>query len=254
MIPTELSTKNKSPRTDDNVQGNLLQNYEQKFANLPDHLHLIKLCSNVGITKTVARGQYFTTLDHAELDKLGGSCRECIVLRDNAASKTKGRIRWNTEIGPALEVAVSHHQGRYGIETMIESSFADGTCSWVVIVNGISEYVTEMTEETQDDHIDYIGECTGKFVAKSKTEANFNDDDSPPTTTLPYQLHVWTDVEPGPYDKSCFEVSKKRDDHIASTQSFSTPRRRRSSRIQNLGTDVSFRIYVFSVLVRSEHG
>ena len=56
ILPTELTTTNKSVRTNDNVQGNLLQNHEQKFANLPEHLELIKLCFNVGITKTVARG------------------------------------------------------------------------------------------------------------------------------------------------------------------------------------------------------
>ena len=55
VIPTELSTMDKTPRSNDNVQGNLLHNYEQKIANLPDHLRLIKLCSNVGIAKTVAR-------------------------------------------------------------------------------------------------------------------------------------------------------------------------------------------------------
>ena len=73
-MPTELSTTNKTPRINDKVQGYLLYEYEQKFANLPDHPQLIKLCSNVGITKTVAKGQYFTTLDDGELDKLGGSC------------------------------------------------------------------------------------------------------------------------------------------------------------------------------------
>ena len=46
---------------------------------------------------------------------------------------------------------------------MIESLFGDGTCSWMMIVNGLNKYVTEMTEETQDDHNDYIGECTGKM-------------------------------------------------------------------------------------------
>ena len=101
VIPTELSTTNKSPQTDDNVQGNLLHDCEQQFAILPDHLQLIKVRSNVDITKTVARGQFFTTLDDAELDKLGGSCREYTSLRDNAASKVKGWIRGNTRIGPA---------------------------------------------------------------------------------------------------------------------------------------------------------
>ena len=83
----------KSPRTDDNVQGKLLHNHEQKFVNLADHLQLIKLCFNVGIAKTVARGQYFTTLDDAELDKLGGSCREYTLPRDYEASKVKGCIQ-----------------------------------------------------------------------------------------------------------------------------------------------------------------
>ena len=73
-MTTELSTKNKTPRINETVQGNLLHDYERKFANLPDHLQLIKVCSNVGIAKTVAKGQYLTTLDEAEFDKLGGSC------------------------------------------------------------------------------------------------------------------------------------------------------------------------------------
>ena len=79
---TRIDDNEKTPRTDDNVQGNLLQSYEQKFANLPDYFQLIKLCSNVGITETVASRQYFTTLDDSELDNLGGSCREYTLPRD----------------------------------------------------------------------------------------------------------------------------------------------------------------------------
>ena len=47
---------------------------------------------------------------------------EYVLPRDNTKSKVKGWIRENTKIGPALELAVSHHQGRYGIEIMINSS------------------------------------------------------------------------------------------------------------------------------------
>ena len=72
VLPTELSTTNKTPRTNETVQGNLLRGYQRKFAN-QIIFQLIKLCSNAGIAKTVAKGQYFTTLDDAELDKLGGS-------------------------------------------------------------------------------------------------------------------------------------------------------------------------------------
>ena len=153
VIPTEMMTTNKSLRTDEIVQGNLLHDYERKFANLPDHLQLIKLCSTVGITKTVAMEHYFTTLDDSELEKLWrwGSCREYIFPRDDPLSEVKGCIRRNTKIGLALEVVVAHHQGRYGIGIMIRSSLNDGTCSWVLIVNEFNKCVTEMTEETQDD-------------------------------------------------------------------------------------------------------
>ena len=61
---------------------------------------VIKLCSNAGIAKTVATGQYFTTLDDAELDKLGGSCREYTLPRDNALSNVKGWTRMTVYVVP----------------------------------------------------------------------------------------------------------------------------------------------------------
>ena len=69
------------------------------------------------------------------------------------------------KIGPVLNVAVSYHQGRHGVEIMINCLFGDGTRSWVRIVNRINKYVTEMSEET---HIEYIGESTVKPVAKAR--------------------------------------------------------------------------------------
>ena len=119
----------------------------------------------------------------------------------------KGWIRGNTKIGPVLEVAVTH-QGRYGIEIMIQSLLGDGTCSWDMIVSGINKYVTEMTEETQDDHIDCIGESTGKPVAEARPKRTSTLATSS-TTALPYDQRERIDVEPGPFDKSCFEVSEK---------------------------------------------
>ena len=62
-------------------------------------------------------------------------------------------------------LAVSYHQGRHGIEIMINSSFSDGTRSWVMIVNGKNKYVTE---ETQVNQIDDIGDGTGTPVANAR--------------------------------------------------------------------------------------
>ena len=89
----------------------------------------------------------------------------------------KGWIRGNTKIGPVLDVAVSYHRGRYGVQIMINCLFGDGTRSWVRIVNGRNKYVTEMSEET---HIEDIGEstgetrCEGKSEGKSETDTQFD--------------------------------------------------------------------------------
>ena len=133
VMPTESSTTNQTPPTDERVHGDLLRDCESKFANLPVHLKLTKLCSVAGLANNVEKRQYFKTLDDAELDNLKGSCREYTVPRSDKSSQVKGWIRGNTKIGPVLDVAVSYRQGRYGIEIMINSLFGDGTCSWVRI-------------------------------------------------------------------------------------------------------------------------
>ena len=51
------------------------------------------------------------------------------------------------KIGPVLNVKLYLHEGRYCIDIMIESLFEDRTISWVRIVNGFDEYVTETSEE-----------------------------------------------------------------------------------------------------------
>ena len=52
VMPPEVSTIDQISPTDARVQGNLLREYEEKFANLPEHLQLTKLCSNAGLAKT----------------------------------------------------------------------------------------------------------------------------------------------------------------------------------------------------------
>ena len=204
VMPPEVSTTDQISQTDARVQGILLREYELQFANLPEHFHLTKLCSNAGLAKTVEKGQYFTTLDDTELDTLKGSCREYTLPRSDQSSQVKGWIHGNTKIGPVLDVIVCHHQGRYGVEIMIESLFVDLTCSWVRIVNGINKYVTEMSEET---HVESIGErSTGKLVAKARPQQTSNSTLS--LVSIPYLERKWIDVEPGTFVQNCLEVSK----------------------------------------------
>ena len=48
VMPTEFPTANPVSQTDAEVQGKLLREYEQKFAELHEQQKLTKLCSNAG--------------------------------------------------------------------------------------------------------------------------------------------------------------------------------------------------------------
>ena len=52
------------------------------------------------------------------------------------------------------------------MEIMIESLFRDRTVSWVRIVNGLNEYVTETSEESPVASVGNSG--TRKLVAKAR--------------------------------------------------------------------------------------
>ena len=48
VLPTGFRTANPISQTDAEVQGNLLREYEQTFAELPGQQKLTKLCSHAG--------------------------------------------------------------------------------------------------------------------------------------------------------------------------------------------------------------
>ena len=207
---------------DARVQGNLLRECEQKFADLPEHLHLTKLCSNAGLAKTVQKVLYFTILDDTELDRLKGSCREYILSRSHQSSQERGWIRGNTKIESVLDVMVGCHQGRYGVEVMIETLFGDKTCS-------------EMSDET---HVESIGEKSAReLVAKARPRQTSNS-----TLSLLFFSVSWTNVD----------RRGKFDDQIAATWWLSKSRRGRSSKIRRSGINISIKNYVFFVLVKFE--
>ena len=109
-IPTEPPTAD--PRPDEQRRRNLLQQYEQQFAQLSDDQKLSKLCSDVGL-KTDERGQYFITLDAERPSGMLQLCREYTLPRNDPRTRARGWIRGNTKIDPVLSIHVRHHEGRY---------------------------------------------------------------------------------------------------------------------------------------------
>ena len=112
---TVFPTANPISQTDAEVQGNLLREYEQKFAERPEQQKLTKLCSNADSDK----GQFFIAPEEEGPDT---------SLRSEETSHVRGWIRGNTKIGPSpgCEGLVCFHQKRYGTEILIESLFRDG--------------------------------------------------------------------------------------------------------------------------------
>ena len=88
-IPAELPVAD--PHTNAESQGNLLQDYEHKFEQLPEDQKLSQLCCDAGL-KIVERGQFFITLDEQEgLDEMKNSCREYTLLRSILSERVDSR-------------------------------------------------------------------------------------------------------------------------------------------------------------------
>ena len=86
------------PHTNAELQGNLRQDFEQKFEQLPEDQKLSKLCSDAGL-KIVEKGQFFIALDEEEgPDEMKNLCREYTLPRSEEASRVRGRILGNTKI------------------------------------------------------------------------------------------------------------------------------------------------------------
>ena len=66
-----------------------------------------------------------------------------------------------------------------------------------MLVNGINKYVAEMSDETQENRTDDIGDSTGRLVAKARPTQTPRPTSSSPTVTIPYHHRKWIDVEPG---------------------------------------------------------
>ena len=163
-------------------------------------------------------GQYFMTKDTAEFSQFTDAvgCREYTLPRDEDTSEPKGWIRRITKIGPVLEVTTCCLQGKYGVEIRIMSFSKDNSHSWVGISHGLNKLVTNLnnneqgTSEVQFEEY-ALGLNAGDFASRSKAEVKpqRREPASSSTRTVPIGDRTWTEIEPGKYSISDYEVSKK---------------------------------------------
>ena len=92
----------------------------------------------------------------------------------------------------------------------------DNSHSWVRISHGLNKLVTNLNNNEQEtsemQFEDYaLNLNAGDFASRSTAKAKPQKRDSAgsSTRTIPIGERTWTDVEPGEYSISSYEVSKK---------------------------------------------
>ena len=102
-------------------------------------------------------------------------------------------IRGNTKICPVLEVKVTKHFDRHGIEIMTDCMQKDGTQSWIVISRDVNKYVTELPEENKKlVHYEAASSSTEELVAMKQKEQRIQSSSS--STALPINQRKWNDT------------------------------------------------------------
>ena len=144
------------------------------------------------------------------------ACREYILPREEEASQPKGWIQGNPKIGPVLEVATSYLHGKYGVEIRIWSVNRDNTHSWVRISHGSNKFVMhsnnneqEIPEVQREEHTLKLDAKDFACRSKAKAKPQRREPAGSSPRTVPIGKRTWTDVEPGKYSFSDYEVSKQ---------------------------------------------
>ena len=196
----------------------LLQQYGELIAKLSQQDKLSKFCMDAGFLNVVEIGQYFMTKDTAEFSQFTDAvaCREYTLPRDEETSQPKGWFQRNTKIGPVLEVATSYLHGKYGVEIRILSVNRDNSHSWVRPSHGLNKIVMNLNNNEQEIPEVRLEECALKLDAKdfayrSKAKAKLQRRELAGSSprTIPTGKRFWTDVEPGEYSLSDYDISKK---------------------------------------------
>ena len=197
----------------------LLQKYGERIEKLSQQDRLSKFCMDAGFLNTVEVGQYFMTKDTAESSQFTDAvaCREYTLPRNEETSEPKGCIRGNTQIGPVLEVTTCCLQGKYGVEIRSKSvnkgqlSLMGQNFSWLKQVGHEFEQQRAGNLRNAVRRICVENRMHVAFASRSKAKAKpqRRDSASSSTRTVPIGERTWTDIEPGEYSISDYDVSKK---------------------------------------------
>ena len=218
FVPSVIKTNVPLDNDDRAHKDLLLQRYGERIEKLSQQDRLSKFCTDAGFLTVVENGQYFMTKDTAEFSQFTDAvaCREYTLPRDEETSEAKGWIRGNTKIEPVLKVTTCCLHGKYGVEIRVKSVNKDNSHSWVRISHGLNKFVTNLNNNKQETLEVQFEEYASRLNAgdlaswsKAKAKPQRRESSSSSTRTIPIGERTWTDVEPGEYSISDYDVSKK---------------------------------------------
>ena len=106
--------------------------------------------------------------------------------------------------------------GMYGVEIRIMSVNRDNSQSWVRNSHGSNKFVMNLNNNEQEipefqleEHALKLDASDFASRSKAKAKPQRRESASSSTRTSPIKERIWTDVEPGEYSLSDYEVSKK---------------------------------------------
>ena len=219
--PARLLITTPTPSIEIPAQENSLQKYKERVERLSQQDRVIKICTDAGFLITVDVGQYFMTKDTEEFSQFTEpmTCREYTLPRDENSTDPKGWIRWNTKIGPVLEVTTRYLQGKYGVETRIASVNKDNSHSWVRISHGLNKLVTDLINKEYDDNEQETSDTKTEafalktdvlaFATRSKAKAKPRRPTSTCSSTRTVPIREMDCIEPRAHSNQAYPVAKR---------------------------------------------
>ena len=179
VLPKGLSTTTKPLLTNETVQRDWLREYERKFANLG-----LRRCGTGKIGWLMLRVYITPRWPIIQSKRIDPWKRRSVQYWRYQSVTTKAVTGSRSESNPHLAIDLIHG-------------------SW-------SKYVTENVGwNTQKKRNDVIEDSAKRLAAKARPKQTSMPMPSFSTVTIPLRMRKWIDVEPGEFDQSSFEVSKK---------------------------------------------
>ena len=196
-------------------EGNLLQEYEQRFEKLSEDQKLSRLCSEAGL-RVVVIGQFFYALPSPWGEGNQSLCREFSLPRDQKGTRTKGWNQSTVRFEPVSDIKVCNEHRGYSIEIQVQSLFQGQTVFWIRIVNGIDKFVREAMPIQEEEKASQKPATKARPILKPSSTSGWD--------FTPMEQRQWFDIERQESKDFLWFWSVKIHHSVASTQSKSLSR------------------------------